>query len=357
MSKRVYFVDFARSYAICLALFDHSMNDFSIWENYSFNQYAILKLFTTSATPTFLFLFGMMLELIYFRRLSEKGLEAIKPGLFKRSFQCYLGFALTSVAGFIGGYLTLKRGFATLLFAANNHYGNILKLYAVMIILAIPLLFFRKRFGIWPTVLLALSYWVLYPIYEHIDIQNGNIAIFMSAMIGVGKAGGPSVMNSLTLVTIGMLSASFIDRERRYNFARKNLLLLATLVLGILIVLYIVPWNEFVENYFTNTYRRQNHPIYYLVSMSLAVITVLVFSVLVPIGIQLKDWTKHLLVFGRNSLSAFTLGNIILNLIFLHITDYKFNLLAPLSFILIMYFSLFFYERFENRNKARKVSI
>ncbi len=357
MSKRVYFVDFARSYAICLALFDHSMNDFNIWENYSFNEYALLKLFTTSATPTFLFLFGMMLELIYFRRLKENGLEAIKPGLLKRSFQCYLGFFLTSIAGVIGGYLTLKRGFATLFFAANNHYGNILKIYAVLIILAIPLLFFRKRFGIWPTVLLALTYWVLYPLYEQIDIQNGNIAIFLSAMIGLGKSGGPSVLHSLVIVTGGMLSASFINYERKYDFAKKNVLLLGSLILVVIGVIYFLSWDEFVQNYFTNEYRRNNHPVYYLVSMSLAVFTVLVFSIIVPLGIQLKDWTKHLLVFGRNSLSAFTLANIILNLIFLHITDFKFTLLAPILFILLMYFSLFFYEQLENRKKRVKTPI
>jgi hypothetical protein len=354
MSKRVYFVDFARSYAICLALLDHSMNDFHIWENYSFEQYAILRLFTTSATPTFLFLFGMMLELVYFPRLQNNGLEAIKPALFKRSFQCYLGFVLTSIAGVLGGYLTYKRAFATFFFAANNHFGNILKLYAILILLAIPLLLIRKKYGLKAVLIIGISYWFLYPIFSQISIMNGNISIFLSSIFGIGNGGGPSVFNSIIIVGLGMLSSSFIDRNKKYNFLSRNLVVLILLIISVSLVINQVGMNNFSENYFDNTYRNQNHPAYYLVSMSLALLTILVISILIPVGIKLKDWTKYLLVFGRNSLSAFTVANILLNLIFLHITDYKFSILAPLSFIIFMYLILFLNERLENRNKTEK---
>jgi hypothetical protein len=356
MSKRVYFVDFARSYAIFLALFDHSFNDFNIWSNYSFNQYASLKVLTTSATPTFLFLFGMMLELIYLKRLKEKGLSAIKPQLFKRSFQCYLGFFLTSIAGLLGGYLTLKRAFATTFFAANNHYGNILKIYCVLIILSIPLLFIRKKYGVWSLIALSISIWCLYPIFNSIDINNGNIAIFMSAMVGIGKSGGPSVLHSLTIVSIGMLSASFIDFNNKWKFPKYNAILLVVLLAITGFILFITPWETFIDKYFSNTYRVENHPIYYTVALSLAVIHVIIFSALIPLGANLKPWTRHLLVFGRNSLSAFTIGNIILNLIFKKIEHLSFSLLAPLSFILFVYIILFFYEKFDDKKKAKKLS-
>jgi hypothetical protein len=330
MKERVYFVDFARSYAIFLALFDHSLNDFNIWHNYSFEQYAVIKLFTTSATPTFLFLFGMMLELIYLKRLKEKGLPSIRPQLIKRSFQCYLGFMLTSLAGLIGGYLTIKGFIGTSIFAVNNHYGNILKIYSIMIILAMPLLLFRRKYGIWLTVLLCCSYWLIYPFTNQVAFSSGNIGIFMSSIFGIGDKGGPSVFHSLSIVAVGMLSASFVDFNKKWNFPTRNLCLLLTLVVLALIVLSNISWNDFVKNYFSNTYRYHNHPIYYLIALILALIHVLVFSSLIPLGTQLKPWTKHILVFGRNSLSAFTVGNIILNLIFKQIETYTFNLFAPL---------------------------
>ncbi|MGM0579212.1 MAG: OpgC domain-containing protein [Bacteroidota bacterium] len=356
MSKRVHFVDFARSYAIFLALFDHSFNDFNIWSNYTFNNYAFLKILTTSATPTFLFLFGMMLELIYLRRLKEKGLSAIKPHLFKRSFQCYLGFILTALAGLIGGYLTFKSAFATTFFAANTHYGNILKIYAVLIILAIPLLLIRKKYGVWSIIGITLFIWCFYPIFDSIDITNGSIAIFMSSMVGIGKSGGPSVLHSLSIVSIGMLSASFIDFKDKWKFPKYNAILLFALLTITGIFLLTTPWETFTDKYFNNIYRQENHPIYYTVALSLAIIHIIIFSAIIPLGSKLKPWTKHLLLFGRNSLSAFTIGNIILNLIFLRIDHLSFNLLAPLSFILLVYVILFFFEKFDDRIKARKLA-
>ncbi len=353
MKERVYFVDFARSYAIFLALFDHSLNDFNIWGNYSFEQFAMVKLFTTSATPTFLFLFGMMLELVYLKRLRKTGLPTIKPKLYIRSFQCYLGFILTSVAGLIGGYLSVKGAIGTTFFAVNNHYGNILKIYSVMILLAIPLLLLRNRYGIWFIVIICCSYWLTYPLTNEIEISHGNIAIFMSSIFGIGGSGGPSVFHSLSIVALGMLSASFIDFENKWRFQKMNLYLLFILLCLLGFVVYATPWNDLLENYFTNKYRYNNHPIYYIVALSLAVIHVLVFSAIIPLGSKLKPWTKHLMVFGRNSLSAFTIGNIILNLIFKRIEDYTFTLFAPLLFILTVYTILFFYERFENKKRLK----
>jgi hypothetical protein len=348
-------VDFARSYAIFLALFDHSLNDFNIWTNYPFEQYAIIKLFTSSATPTFLFLFGMMLELVYLKRLKSKGLSSIRPQLIKRSLQCYLGFMLTSLAGLIGGYLTIKGLFGSSFFVVNNHYGNILKIYCVLIILAMPLLLFRKKYGIWPIVVLCCSYWLFYPITSQIEVTNGNINNFTSSMFGIGNSGGPSVLHSLSIVSIGMLSANYIDFKDKWKFPRMNLTLLSLLLLGLAIYLMFTPWSEFIENYFSNTFRNNNHPLYFIVSLSLAIILVLIFSVLIPLGAQLKPWTKHLLVFGRNSLSAFTIGNIILNLIYTKTQSNSYSLIAPFGFILFVYILLFLYENYQIRKNEKKL--
>ncbi len=356
MKERVYFVDFARSYAIFLALFDHSLNDFNIWSNYPFEQYAFIKLFTSSATPTFLFLFGMMLELVYLKRLREKGLSSIRPQLIKRSFQCYLGFILTSLAGVIGGYLTIKGLIGSSFFAVNNHYGNILKIYCVLIVLAMPLLMFRKKWGVWPIVVICCSYWIFYPLTIQIHIENGNINNFTSSMFGIGNSGGPSVLHSLSIVSIGMLSATFIDFNNKWKFPKMNLILLSILISAIVLFLFDMSWNQFIDNYFSNEFRYNNHPLYYLVSLSLAVILVLLFSTIVPLGVKIKPWTSYLLVFGRNSLSAFTIGNIILNIIYQETRDQTFSILIVIAFIVFVYVLLLIYEKYKMKQKNKNLT-
>src|SRR3982751_2835471 len=111
-SKRIYFVDFARSFAIMLALTDHGMNDFDIWHKYSPKVFTAMKILTTSATPTFILLFGMMLEIIYLGKLRKSGLRKTASGLVNRSFQCYVGYFLTTVAGVIGGFKYFKGAIA-----------------------------------------------------------------------------------------------------------------------------------------------------------------------------------------------------------------------------------------------------
>lgn len=357
MNKRVYFVDFARAYAICLALFDHSMNDFHVWENYSFEQYAVLKVFTTSATPTFLFLFGMMLELVYFPRLASSGLGAIKGKMIKRSLQCYAGFIMTSIAGLIGGFLTVKSAIGTAIFVSNNHYGNILKIYCILILAAIPLLMIRKRYGLKSIIGLSLGAWLIYPFTKDIVFQNGSIDIFMSTFFGIGRSSGPSALHAMTIVSLGMLSASFISFTKSRNFIRNNFIMLLLLLGLSFLFLSTMSWESFLDNYFSNTFRRENHPIYYTIALSVAVINVIIFSLLIPVSFKLKNKNSKLLVFGRNSLSAFTLANVILNLIYTYTRDGHFNILYPIVFIIVTYILIIFYEQWKiGRREKRKLS-
>lgn len=354
MTKRVYFVDVARSFAIFLALFNHSMNDFNIWEDYSHTTYAILKIVTSSATPIFLFLFGMMLELVYFRRLRDRGLDSIKPRLIKRSIQCYIGFMLTSLAGYFGGLNDLKALVGTAIFATNNHYGNILKLYSMLIILVMFLLVFRLRFGIWKTFFLCLSYWIIYPFTRGIEFAHPNIGIFMSTLFGVGEGtSGPTVFNSLSIIALGMLCSYFITQKRDNSyFIKKCLIILVVLLVPIIYFVLITPFPELMENYLGNVYRRDTHPIYYLVSTALAIVNVILFAMLIPIGTQLKSVYENFLLFGRNSLSAFTLGNIILNLIFFQIQGVNWSIWASMIYIVFVYGLLYVYEAFEKRRSV-----
>lgn len=350
-TNRIYFVDVARSVAIMFALFNHSANDFHVWDGYGYWQFAALKILTSAATPIFLFLFGMMIEIIYFKRLQKSGMGAIRPRLIKRSMQCYLGFMLTALASYLGGLIDLKAVLGASMFATNVHYGNILKLYSVLILLVIFLLMFRQRFGVWATLGACLAYWVVYPFTRGIEFGHPNIGIFVSTFTGVGSGtSGPTMFNSLSIIALGMLCGHFVvkGKSNRY-FIQKCLITIAILAVPIAIFMFNTPFYEFMENYLSNTYRRETHPIYYLVSCTLALFFVIVFALLVPIGSKLNPKYNHLLVFGRNSLASFTIGNIILNLFYPQIKSYEWNIFASIGFLAVVYIIVFAIEQLEKR--------
>ncbi|HYG19114.1 MAG TPA: OpgC domain-containing protein [Ohtaekwangia sp.] len=340
-SKRIYFVDFARSFAIMLALTDHSMNDFGMVPA----NIPLLKLITSSATPTFLLLFGMMLEIIYLGRLRKFGIRKTAYGLINRSFQCYIGYFLTVVAGVIGGLQDVKAGLGAALFVGNCHFGNILKLYTVMLLVAIPLLWFRSKYGIWKTLLLGLSPWLIYPFLQMIPPFQPNLEIFTSYMFGFGDQGGPSVLYSLTLVTAGMLAASFISFDEKLKFYFSTLGILAVLVTVVVIVFMLIPAPVLTHNHLRNIYRDENNPLYYLFSTTLGLTVAFLSAVLIPIGARISGATHTFMAFGRSSLTAFTAGNIILNLIAARIVHYQWNFLAPMTFVITVFLILQFYEK------------
>jgi hypothetical protein len=349
-SKRIYFVDFARSFAIMLALTDHGLIDFHLRDAYGPQTLTIVKTLTTSATPTFILLFGMMLEIIYLGKLRKSGIRATAAGLVNRSFQCYIGYFLTVIAGVIGGLQEPKSAFAAAIFFGNCHLGNILKLYTILLIAAIPLVWFRNKYGIWWTVVLGFSPWILHPFFQMIpDLQN-NVEIFTSFVFGFGNQGGPSILLGLPMVVLGMLAASFISFEDKNRFRVRTLGVLAVLYVAVAIVFFTVPLKEIHDGYIhngqrDNIYRDHNHPIYYLFSTTLGLTVAFLSSLLIPIGSHISKATHTFLAFGRSSLTAFTAGNIFLNLTLLTLLKYQWNELAVVCFVVGDFLILLFYER------------
>ena len=88
--ERLNFIDVARTLAIILALFSHAMIDFEGWKLLG-SIAAPIRLLTRSATPLFIFMFGMMLELVYLKKLEQQGLSPVAKRLAVRSLQCYIG--------------------------------------------------------------------------------------------------------------------------------------------------------------------------------------------------------------------------------------------------------------------------
>ncbi|MFP4228865.1 MAG: OpgC domain-containing protein, partial [Salinivenus sp.] len=309
-SRRFIFIDVLRSLAIALALAAHALNDFDVPARLSQAEFVTLRGLTRAAAPTFIFLFGMMLELVYARRAESNGLPSVVPHLLWRSLQCYAGYLATVLAGLCFGLFGWTHALQAGVFILGAHHGNILKYYTVALVVAVPLLAVRKRLGLKRTLALCLGVWLLSP------LLNG------LATLPVGRFGGllslltQMVPYSLTFIGAGMWVGAGLRRGaslmRSVHRHIGMVLLACGSVTGILI--WTMGAQTVVHSYLDYyAFRNSYHVGYYAIGLLQATGLCLLFFHLFPLREARLTPSSPLLAFGRSSLLSFTLGNIVLN--------------------------------------------
>jgi hypothetical protein len=307
---RFVFVDALRSLAIALALAAHAVNDFGIPQHLSGIEFSVLRGLTRAAAPSFIFMFGMMLELVYARRIADSGFTAVVPKLMWRSLQCYMGYVVTVLAGWGFGLFDWAHAAHAMLFIFGAHHGNILKFYTVALLVAIPLLALRTRMGLGPTLAVCFGLWLLSP------LLNAIAALPVGRFGGILELGAQTIPYSLTFVAAGMWVGNSL-RQPEHLSARFHrhvgLLLLASAGGAALLMLHSSPsavLHSYLDYY---EYRQSHHIGYYLLGLLQALGLCLVFFHLVPYRRSLLSPSAAVLTFGRTSLLSFTLGNVVLN--------------------------------------------
>src|SRR5436309_3010873 len=101
--RRIVFVDAARGLAVALALYIHSLATFGSWYRLPLLGQGLVRLITSAATPTFVVLFGAMLEMVYYRGLVQGGAARVRTRLLHRSWSCYVAYLATVAASVLGG--------------------------------------------------------------------------------------------------------------------------------------------------------------------------------------------------------------------------------------------------------------
>ncbi len=320
LKKRLNFIDVARSYAIALAIFSHAMIDFEGWGIVP--EVDNLRFFTRTATPLFVFMFGMMLELVYVRYAARDTIKAVAPRLFKRSLQCYIGYALTVLAGIVGGYMTVLRSLGALAFLANSYFGIILRMYAVILALSPAIIWIRLRYGVQSLIVLLAVIWgadfLLFGYFEEMTTARP-WAQWVGIFLGSGPSPeGPSIWHGLTFVFTGMFVASGLRNWQEAGLApfyRYGTILLVITLSGVLYLVFENGLQTVANSYVEySTYRRSNDIGYYLIGTSTSVVLLFILSAIVPQS-KLPEWTRFPLEFGRSSLLSYSLANICLNLI------------------------------------------
>lgn len=323
MGSRLNFIDVARAFAIALALFSHAMITFGGWSHYDI---AWARAFTRMATPLFVFMFGMMLELAYVRKAARGGLADIRGRLFARAKDCYVWYLLTIVSAIVGGYIAFGEALGPVVFLGSVHYGDILQFYAVALAVAPALVWLRLRLG--PGVLVALlaAIWLLDGVWLDglADTSFGPLTPWVGIVLGAGSYHvGPSVLHGFTFVLAGMLVGAGLQgwRERGlrrfygYAFGMLAVAVAAAAVVAVLPGPDGVPRGAvgvlkgFVDY---SVFRADNHLGYYAAGLALCLGTLLVLSWTVPRS-ALPAWSAVPLQFGQSSLLSYALGDILLN--------------------------------------------
>lgn len=318
-SQRLDFIDFARTYAVLLAILAHALATTTVFETLGKDSFYI-QIFTRTATPMFVFMFGFMIEFVYARKARVFGLRTVRGRLFTRGWQCYVAYVLTSLSAVIGGYKTFSEFLLSLVFFDDSRFGNILRVYAVILCFAPLIINFRIKYGLKFLVgalLVVMLSFVFLPELKTTDFHPFNRPL--NIFFGIGPIiGGPSVWHSLLFVFAGMLTASSITDSKvaetatLHRFLKHSILL----VLGLLASWFFVSNDGVIEALvkFANFYYRGiNSPEYFIIGVIVSVITLNLFCFLIG-NRQLPRPIRVLLPLGLASLTTYTAGNILLNL-------------------------------------------
>lgn len=196
--NRIAGFDVARSVAVILAMTSHALYEFGVDVDWRI----VLRL----ATPTFIILFGVVLEIVYLRMMREGRQATVTRRLLVRAVQCAVLHGLAAVV------LALSEGYSVaytvrmVLFLGSTPYTDILKFYAIILTLAPLILWARMRFGLFPLAILALA---AHPVLAAIEWPSADPNSLGSQLLGLmvgapGKTPGPSIVHSLLFVVFGM---------------------------------------------------------------------------------------------------------------------------------------------------------
>ncbi|MEM7327546.1 MAG: OpgC domain-containing protein [Pseudomonadota bacterium] len=321
MNDRIIGIDIARAVAILLVTWKHSMASFQArgqldgWSNFG------LEFLMQLATPIFLVLFGAMLELVY-RPRYERGLQHdITRRLIQRGLQCYGYYCLAIIIFFsvMGTYSAMSLPFVFTGFISVP-YSHLLAFYTAALLLAPALIHARIRYGLAPLVCIAVLVHLLHPMVRQLppapEFFNRDYLQHMSGFLygrGVDFI-GPSLLHGLSLVCFGMLFGHGLHRRGSPSFERRlsvRVSVAMALAASLVIVIYLLidPSQISLDGLIDAALRVDSHPVYF----SIGILGALALTWLCIYTYDVKSIAmgRGIRVFGRRSLFAFGVGNIL----------------------------------------------
>ena len=311
-NSREVFIDFARGFAILLAVGSHAFYAFGYDVLFGDVMYQVMSL-TRFATPSFVLITGMMFEFVYLRKAEKQGFRATVNSLVMRALQCYGAYLITVFIEWFNQQLTTTEAINTSLFLGNSLFSGILKFYALFLLLAIPIIWLRKRFGIGAIVVIPIIVWLVDILLVRIVwlAKENPIAHLTALLFGHPALSNFSVWHSLTFMSFGMVVAyAFKTSKQAGNWRTFQVTLLALFVLCLgasLVSVLPMSGEDFFFN-FSNVYRI-NHQIPYYSIGSMGAFLLLWITWKLRDFLRHPVWKHSVTTLGKDSLWAFAVGN------------------------------------------------
>lgn len=320
--NRLQGVDFCRSSAILIAMFSHSLAASGLRDFDASGPMLAVLFIIHFAAPTFIALFGAMLEVAYLSRIrSGQGAAAVNR-LMSRALQCYLLYALSVLAFYAAAGGALEDSIRAVLLFGHMPFTDILRFYVYALLLAPLLLAARNRFGLAPLLIVAALIQVSYPLLiaiPEIPDMTGSYYIHYVANALYGAASDnqvPSLIHGLSLVVFGMAVGNIATNWRSADQARRRgAVALYLVLLAAAAAATAAMWNwvapaATIEDLAFGVLRGLNHPLYYSSAAVGILIAVALASYL--LDVRRMGFAKPVLFAGRTSLFTFSFGNILL---------------------------------------------
>ncbi|SFN64917.1 hypothetical protein SAMN05216224_108133 [Thioclava dalianensis] len=360
---RIVGIDVTRSVAIFMAMGSHALIAANAYAFLHGPGIDTLRFAIQMAPPIFIILFGTMLEFVYVPRARAGKFEQCSARLVSRALQCWVLYAVSVLVLWrVDPQVSLLYSISTILMMGITPFTDILKFYALALLLAPLIIGLRLRFGLLPIALVAVAVHLVFPILHAIPAPKefgfpkeiNRLAMFFFG-IGDAKLGGPSVLHGLSLVVFGMvfgsifsarsngpaLSASTLERKAWYVLAGAGTLAL--------VQLFVID-RETIHGIANMQLRMESHPIYFLSGVIWAYFTtaLLILVTLKARFIPERFW-ESCNFFGRTSLFTFSFGNMAFYILRGHPDTLQQSLLLTLLGLVVVTLMSFFFDRYARR--------
>ena len=310
-AARIPFLDTFRFVAVTFALLAHVCLHHGLDRDGTISDLLRTSL-TRTATPSLLVLFGVMLEIVYARRFTERPLVAASRMVYRAAL-CYLAFAASALVALVGGEVGVGGFLGSVILLTSVPYAAIFKLYLFLLLLGIGVVAARARYGVGcllaivGPVWLADALWIdgsgpLPPPFRHLG----------GLLLGWGENHGPSVLHGTTLVVFGMALGGVVFSPAASRPAKA---LLALLLAAAATVLSRELWGEGPRHLLAGiaditAFRSDNDIVYYAFGIWAAVLLMGAAYVLhLAVPARLRRLAGRL---GPETFAYFFIGNAVL---------------------------------------------
>ena len=305
---RISYIDSSRGLALILAMFSHSLYQFAAGIDIIVDHRILIHLFTRTATPTFMILFGIMIEVVYLRRVRNGAPGApVRARMLERMVTCYVLFALATFAAALTGKMSFGQALLAILYTDTGRFGVILQVYAVLFLFIALTLPLGVRYGSLFYGTVALSGWILKFTLAALPVPP---LFSLQFFTGYAEGFGPAILPGMTFVAFGVTLGEAFTGRRSRKFAISALLVSAVILLTGVLTSGPADFASKV----VDTFRWNNSFYYYAFGIVSACTWLAMFAAIRQVTSETAPrWSFDTL--GRETLFMYGGGNILINLL------------------------------------------